>query len=154
MILDWIPRCWAHFKVISVISELAILCNAQFLSSWDTSRQSIRDSVVFMYWELRVNAGPQTFVYKENIFIGVRYFSAASVNVTSYLEKFPIQFRFCVKLRRWTKDESGQAPKVKLNCGSRNCFLKQLLSSDLGWPQFSTFCQLPASGDNSEYEIL
>ena len=51
MILVGISRYRAHFKGIGVISELAIFCNAQFLSSWDISRQSIRDSVAFMYWE-------------------------------------------------------------------------------------------------------
>ena len=36
MILDEISRYGAHFEGISVISKLAIFCNAQSLSSWES----------------------------------------------------------------------------------------------------------------------
>ena len=53
MILDGISRYGANFKGISVISELAIFCNAQSLSNWDISRRRDLGRTVFMYWEPR-----------------------------------------------------------------------------------------------------
>ena len=49
-----------------------------------------------------------------------------------YLVKCPIQLRFCVKLCLWTKEVSGQGPKVTLNWGSWACFLKPKPSLKIG----------------------